>query len=364
MASPALAPPSLPVAELPPEPVPAPSRSAGGREVVYEALRTLAANPLTLAGFVLVVLLVVVAALLLVIPPITSFVLGHAYTLLPYGPNGIGTDTNVGPTWWTWPLKFPPNLAHLLGTDELGRDIFSRVLAALPLDLGIGMFITFLSVGIGGALGLVAGFWDEGRVGRGVSTVILRVTDIFLAFPSLVLALALAAILGRNLNATLIALTATWWPYYVRIVRGEVLVIKHQGYISAARIAGVSEPRIVLRHVLRNLLEPLTVYATLDIGSVIVTFSTIAFVGIAVPPNIPEWGSMVAYYQGSFYPSYLWLVFAPGAAIFVTVLGFSLLGDGLRDVLDPRTRRAFAREAQSSTLPEPSPPPLPLAEEE
>jgi peptide/nickel transport system permease protein len=346
------------------EPVPASARVAGWRQVLDEGLRTLASNPLTLVGFVLVVLLLVVAALLLVIPPVTSSLLGHAYSLLPYDPNGIGTDLNVGPTWWTWPPTFHPNFSHLLGTDELGRDIFSRVLAALPLDLGIGMFITFLSVAIGGGLGLVAGFWDEGPVGRAVSTVILRVTDIFLAFPSLVLALALAAILGRNLNATLIALTATWWPYYVRIVRGEVLVIKHQGFIPAARIAGVSEPRIVVRHVLRNLLEPLTVYATLDIGSVIVTFSTIAFVGIAVPPNIPEWGSMVAYYQGSFYPSYPWLVFAPGAAIFITVLGFSLLGDGLRDVLDPRTRRAFAREAKTPTLPGPSPPPLSAAGEE
>jgi peptide/nickel transport system permease protein len=342
---------------------PAP-RGGGWSEVLWESLRTLASNPLTLAGFLLVVLLAIVAALVLVIPPITLLLLGHAESLAPYDPNGIGTTTLVGPTWATWPLRFPPDMSHLLGTDELGRDIFSRILIALPLDLGIGMFVTFLSVVIGGALGLVAGFWDEGPVGRGVSVVILRITDIFLAFPSLVLALALAAILGRNLNATLIALTATWWPYYVRIVRGEVLVIKHMGYIPAARIAGVAESRIVWRHVLRNLLEPLTVYATLDIGSVIVTFSTIAFVGIAVPPNIPEWGSMIAYYQGLFYPSALWLVLAPGAAIFITVLGFSLLGDGLRDVLDPRTRRAFAREARTSTSPEPVSSPLAASPEE
>jgi len=331
-------------------------------EVVFEALRTLRSNPLTLAGFVLVVLLVGVAVLVVVVPPITSTLFGHAYSIVPYDPNGIGQTTLVGPTWWPWwtglfHLKPAPlDLSHPLGTDELGRDIFSRVLAALPLDLGIGMFITLLSVAIGGGLGLIAGFWDQGRLGAALSTVILRVTDIFLAFPSLVLALALAATLGRTLTATLIALTATWWPYYVRIVRGEVLVIKHQGYISAARIAGEREGSIVVRHVLRNLLEPLTVYATLDIGSVIVTFSTIAFVGIAVPPNIPEWGSMIAYYEGLFYPSAVWLVFAPGLAIFVTVLGFSLLGDGLRDVLDPRTRRAFARETRSSTSPEPVPP--------
>lgn len=345
-------------------PAPLARRGGGWSEVLQESLRTLASNPLTLVGFLLVVFLIIVSAVLLVLPPLTELLLRHAYTIVPYDPNGISTATLVAPTWWTWPLRFPPDMSHIFGTDELGRDIFARVLFALPLDLGIGMFVTLLSVAIGGGLGLVAGFWDEGPVGRGVSTVIMRVTDIFLAFPSLVLALALAAILGRNLNATLIALTATWWPYYVRIVRGEVLVIKHQGYIPAARIAGVSEARIVWRHVLRNLLEPLTVYATLDIGSVIVTFSTIAFVGIAVPPNIPEWGSMIAYYQGLFYPSALWLVLAPGLAIFVTVLGFSLLGDGLRDVLDPRTRRAFAREARSSTSPEPASSPLAAASEE
>lgn len=364
MEGPSPAPGVEPAAGKSPQSVPDVRGGSHFGEVLYEAWGTLRSNPLTFAGFLLVALLVVVAVLLLVLPPITTTLLNRTFTLLPYDPNGIGTDTTVGPTWWTWPPVFPPNLHHIFGTDNLGRDIFSRVLSALPLDLAIGMFITFLSVLIGGSLGLIAGFWDDSRIGRAVSTVILRITDIFLAFPSLVLALALAATLGRNLNATLIALTATWWPYYVRIVRGEVLVIKHHGYIPAARIAGVSESFIVLRHVLRNLLEPLTVYATLDIGSVIVTFSTIAFVGIALPPNTPEWGSMIAYYQGSFYPNAIWLVAAPGLAIFGTVLGFSLLGDGLRDVLDPRTRRAFAREAQSSTLPEPTRSSLAAAQKE
>jgi peptide/nickel transport system permease protein len=372
MEDPSLTPGAGPGAERIPISAPVSSGRSRLGDVLYETWGTLKSNPLTFVGFLLVAFLVVVAVLVLVLPPITAFLLNRTYTLLPYDPNGIGTDTTVGPTWWSWwsswrlawPPIGPPDLRHIFGTDNLGRDIFSRVLDALPLDLGIGMFVTFLSVLIGGSLGLVAGFWDESRVGRAVSTVILRVTDVFLAFPSLVLALALAATLGRTLNATLIALTATWWPYYVRIVRGEVLVIKHHGYIPAARIAGVSESFIVLRHVLRNLLEPLTVYATLDIGSVIVTFSTIAFVGIAVPPTTPEWGSMIAYYQGSFYPSAIWLVAAPGLAIFVTVLGFSLLGDGLRDVLDPRTRRAFAREGQSSTLPEPTPTALAAAQKE
>jgi peptide/nickel transport system permease protein len=321
------------------------------RGTLYETLGVLRANPLTLVGFVLVVIVVVAAILVAGVPWLTGLLstpflfghalLPHAYTILPYDPNFIG------------PTKLlPPSSQHWFGTDELARDEFSRVLEALPLDLGIGLFVTLLSIAIGAGLGLVAGFWDEGPIGRAVSAVILRVTDVFLAFPSLVLALALAAILGRNLNATLIALTVTWWPYYVRIIRGEVLVIKHQGYIHAARIAGLSERRILFRHVLRNLLEPLTVYATLDIGTVIVTFSTISFIGIAVPETTPEWGTMI-YAAQDFVTANIWLTLAPGAAIFLTVLGFSLLGDGLRDVLDPRTRRAFAKEAQTSTAPEP-----------
>jgi len=331
-------------------PTVAPPRPAGlnWRDTVDEAIRTLRANRLTAVGFLLVVFAVLLALLVLGVP-FVSGLLGHPTTIVPYNPNGLSDDRLQGPSWWPWLtdpgrwLTSAPNFSHLLGTDELGQDVFSRVLVALPLDLWIGIVITGLAVIIGGGLGLVAGFWDApGTVGRWVSAIILRVTDVFLAFPTLVLAFALAAILGRNLNATIAALTITWWPYYVRLIRGEVLAIKHQGYIPAARIAGASELRILARHVLRNLLEPLTVYATLDVGTVIVTFSTISYFGISLPETTPEWGSMVFQYQ-SFLPTYLYLVLAPGLAIFVTVLGFSLLGDGMRDVLDPRTRRAYAR---------------------
>jgi peptide/nickel transport system permease protein len=332
-------------------PAPPPTRPTRARtlDVVLESLRTLRANPLTLAGFVLTVALVVAAALVAFLPPITTALIGHAISILPYNPSSIGPG-----------VLQSPSSQHWFGTDELGRDVFSRVLSALPLDLVIGIVVTGLAIFIGAGLGLVAGFWDESRGARALSSVILRVTDIFLAFPSLVLAIALAAIFGHAvgaLTANLIALTVTWWPYYVRIVRGEVLVIKHQGYIHAARLAGLSEGRILGRHVLRNLLEPLTVYATLDVGTVIVTFSTIAFVGLGLG-DTPEWGTMVSNYQ-SLLPADWWLVAAPGLAIFVTVLALSLLGDGLRDVLDPRTRRAFAKEAQTSTAPAPS---APLAE--
>jgi peptide/nickel transport system permease protein len=314
-------------------------REPSGLALLVETYHVLRANLLTFVGAVLTAVMAVVALVVEFLPPV-SRLLGHPATILPYDPNGTSAA-----------LLVAPNAQHWFGTDELGRDMFSRVLAALPLDLGVATFIILASVLIGGALGLVAGYWDEPKgAGRYVSVVILRVTDVFLAFPTLIFALALAALFGRTLTSTIIALIATWWPYYVRLVRGEVLTIKHQGYIAAARAVGVSERRIVFRHVLRNLLEPVIVYLTLDIGTVIVTFSTIAYVGIAIPASTPEWGSMIAYYQG-FLPSYLWLVLGPGAAIFVSVLALSLLGDGLRDVLDPRARRAFARVSRDSAAP-------------
>jgi peptide/nickel transport system permease protein len=321
-----------------------PARMAGTirrRDTLGEAVRTLRANRLTAAGFFLVLVTVVLAAAVEVVPLVSKALIGRALSLLPYDPNALSPALLQGPSWQHW-----------FGTDNLGRDVFSRVLAALPLDLFIGFAIVGAALIIGGGLGLVSGFWDSGRFSRPLAGFILRVTDVFLAFPTLVLAFALAAILGRNLTATLAALIITWWPYYVRLVRGEVLTIKHQGYIPAARIAGASESRILLRHVVRNLLEPLTVYATLDVGTVLVTFSTISYFGISLPATTPEWGSMVFEYQG-YLPQYLYLVLAPGLAIFVTVLGFSLLGDGLRDVLDPRTRRAFARERVAVPAPIP-----------
>jgi peptide/nickel transport system permease protein len=188
----------------------------------------------------------------------------------------------------------------------------------------------------------VAGYWDTPGTPRGVVSVgIMRVTDIFLSIPTLVLALAIAASLGRGTIQSMFAVMATWWPFYVRLARGEVLVIKTQPYINAARAAGVGDGRILISHVLRNLIEPLFVYFTLDIGTVIVTYSTISYVGIGVPIGVPEWGNLVQQYQ-DYLLSQPWLIGFVALAIFVTVLAFSLLGDGLRDLLDPRSRRALA----------------------
>jgi len=308
--------------------------------------RVLRANPLSFIGFIMVAILGVTALIVVVDPNL----------IVPYGPLQQTVARNAS-----------PSLQHPFGTDNLGRDIYSNVMLALPLDLGIGFAIAGSALLIGGTLGLIAGFYNTpGTIGGWTSITIMRVTDIFLSFPSLILALALTRVLGLGVGPTVLAITITWWPFYVRLVRGEVLAVKHLPYVNAARAAGVTENRILLRHVLRNVLEPTIVYFTLDIGTVLVTYSTIGFIGVAskYPGPNPEWGAMLAFYQqtgsSNVYP---WLVIAPGAAIFVTVLAFSLLGDGLRDILDPRTRRAFVRGTIAHEPPPEAPAPLPVASE-
>jgi peptide/nickel transport system permease protein len=297
---------------------PSPLRAA---RVLWRVLR---ANPLTLIGFVLVVI-IGLAALTMVTAP---------HLLTPYSPRQLTGDYNATPSWRHW-----------LGTDTVGYDIFAETLYALPLDLAIAFAIAGAAMLGGGALGLIAGYWDRPRTVGGIaSVVILRITDIFLAFPSLILALAIAVSLGRGVWQLIVAILVTWWPFYTRLVRGETLAVKHLPYVTAARAAGVTERRIVLRHVLRNVLEPVVVYFTLDVGTVLVTLSTIGFVGLGLNyPQTAEWGSMISFYQTEgLITAYPWTVFGPGLAIFVTVLAFSLLGDGLRDVLDPRSRRVLA----------------------
>ncbi|MCI4343254.1 MAG: ABC transporter permease [Thermoplasmata archaeon] len=320
-----------------------PRAPAQFRESLGTFWRVLRANPLSFLGFLMVAIICLTALIILVAP----------HLLVPYGPQVNTGSYSRGPSW-----------KHLFGTDGNGFDIYSNVMLALPLDLGIGVGIAGAALLAGGGLGLIAGFYDRpGTFGAAVSLTIMRLTDIFLSFPSLILALAITRALGIGVWETVFAIGLTWWPFYVRLVRGEVLAIKHLPYVTAARAAGVRENRILLRHVVRNLLEPIIVYFTLDIGTVLVTYSTIGFIGVAskYPGPQPEWGAMLAYYQGGgLINTYPWEVFAPGLAIFITVLAFSLLGDGLRDILDPRTRRAFVRSTASHDPP-PETPALPSA---
>ncbi|MCI4365438.1 MAG: ABC transporter permease [Thermoplasmata archaeon] len=309
-------------------------RSMAIRSSLGTFWRVLRANPLSFFGFLLVAFICLVAVVIVVAP----------HLLVPYGPQQETGAFSQSPSW-----------KHPFGTDANSFDIYSNTMLALPLDLGIGVVIAGAALLAGGALGLIAGFYDRpGTVGAAASVSIMRITDIFLSFPSLILALAITRALGVGVLPTVFAIGLTWWPFYVRLVRGEVLAVKHLPYVTAARAAGVREGRILLRHVVRNLLEPIIVYFTLDIGTVLVTYSTIGFIGVAskYPGPQPEWGAMLAFYQSSgSINAYPWEVLAPGLAIFVTVLAFSLLGDGLRDILDPRTRRAFVRGTVSHDPP-------------
>jgi peptide/nickel transport system permease protein len=220
----------------------------------------------------------------------------------------------------------PPSWVHLMGTDDLGRDIWSRVLYAAPTDAMVSILVIAGGIAIGGLVGYPAGY-----LGRGVDEVNMRVTDLFLAFPALILALTIEATLGRNVIYAIIALVAVWWPSYARLLRGETLKIKHQKFIDAALLSGVSSIGIIFRHVLRSSLNTLISYATIDLGNTILVYSILSFLGLGVPPPAPEWGTMVA--SGlEYFPQWWWYSMLPGLVITVVVIGAALLGDGLRDL--------------------------------
>jgi len=228
----------------------------------------------------------------------------------------------------------PPSADHWFGTDELGRDVFSRVILATPLDLQVAIIVVGSAVLIGTALGVISGYF-----GGLIDELVMRVTDIFLAIPGLILALAFAASLGSGLFNVMVALTLTWWPGYTRLIRGQALSVRENLYVEAARAVGARETRIVFKHVLPNCLAPLIVNATMDLGSVILVAAALGFLGLGQQPPYPEWGKMIAEGQAFILTGGWWLYTFPGLAILLVVLAFNLAGDGLRDVLDPRLRR-------------------------
>jgi len=243
--------------------------------------------------------------------------------MLPYNPYGQNFAATL----------LPPSATHLFGTDDLGRDIFSRVIAGAPIDAQIAFVVVLVSLALGGTLGAFAGYF-----GGVVEDVVMRVTDVFLAFPALILAMAVAIAIGPGLANSMMALLVVWWPWYARIARGEALAIKNSQYMESARAVGLKNIQIIARHVLPNILMPLLVYATLDISNVILTGSILSFIGLGAQPPQPEWGRMV--FDGQDYLSGAWwMSVLPAFAIFIVVLAFSLFGDGLRDAFDPKLRR-------------------------
>jgi peptide/nickel transport system permease protein len=226
----------------------------------------------------------------------------------------------------------PPGAPHWFGTDELGRDLFSRVMVGTALSLEVGVVVVVLSATLGTGIGLAAGYF-----GGWVDQVFMRIADGFLAFPSLVLALAVAATLGPTLMNAMLSITVVWWPWYARLARAQALELRGRDFVEAARALGSSHWRILWRHILPNCLVPVIVQASLDFGYVVLTAASLSYIGLGAQRPQPEWGLMVS--EGrKIFPDYWWVAIFPGLAIFVTVLAFNLLGDGLREVMDPRLR--------------------------
>lgn len=237
--------------------------------------------------------------------------------ITPYNP----LQANVGPA------LAPPSWQHLMGTDNLGRDYFSRIIAATPNAIAIG----FVTIGFSMALGLSIGSFAGFRGGI-FDEALMRVTDIFFAIPALILAIAIVAALGASLVNLTIALMIVWWPAYARLSRGETLKVAHQNYIEAARTSGYGSARIILRHVVPNIFLTVLVYATLDIGTVIITYSGLSYLGLSVAPPAPDWGYMVSFFQ-DYIVTKPWLPLFPSLLIAAGVIGFSIFGDGFRDAV-------------------------------
>lgn len=271
-------------------------------------LRELFRSPLVIFGLVVVLIVVILAI--------------FAPQLAPYNPSQINFSA----------VTAPPSSAHLLGTDDVGRDILSRIIYGSRIDLLVGFLTILGAVLIGLPIGAIAAYR-----GGWVDEAIMRVTDMFLSFPPLILAMALAAALGPGLIHAMEAMLITWWPWYTRLIRGQVLSIKENTYVEAARALGANDVRVILRHILPNSLSPIIVQGTMDIGNAILTAASLSFIGLGAQPPQPEWGAMITVGR-NYIQQYWWMATFPGLAILLTVIGFNLFGDGLRDSLDPRLR--------------------------
>jgi peptide/nickel transport system permease protein len=276
------------------------------------ALRVIVRDPLSLLSTLVIIAFIFIAV--------------FAYQIAPYPAQGAGKSnpdtTMLLPSW-----------AHPFGTDRLGRDMLSRIIIGAQPALIVPLGVVLAAVLIGAPLGAIAGY-----KGGWVDEAIMRITDLFLAFPFLLLAMAIATALGRGLEKAAIALAISWWPWYTRLVRSVAASLRERYFVESARAIGVRDWVIIVRHILPNCISPILVQATVDLGTVILAMGGLAFIGLGTQPPAPDWGLMVS--EGrTFILKQWWLSAYPGLAIFIIVLAFNLVGDTLRDIFDPRQYR-------------------------
>ena len=266
-------------------------------------------NPSALAGLMIIAFMVLMAV--------------SAGWLAPFDPIRIDLAARLT----------PPGPVHWLGTDEMGRDILSRIMFGARISLSIGLLVVGMAGGVGTVVGVVSGYF-----GGWIDSLIMRIMDVMLSFPSLVLALALAAALGPSLTTATFAVAVVMTPKFARLARGEALVIREMQFIAAARASGASNRRILWHHLLPNCMNSVIVLGTLTIGEAILIAASLSFIGMGAQPPTPEWGAMVSVGR-KFVMDQWWYAASPGLFIAATVIGFNILGDALRDILDPRIRR-------------------------
>ena len=285
------------------------THSTDSTRTARHVLSVILRDPLSLTGTLIIILVLFMAV--------------FAEQVAPYPEEGKG-KTNAPNT------LMAPSTEHVFGTDKLGRDILSRIImgsrSALIVPIGVVLFAVLLGAPLGALAGYKGGWLDE---------VIMRITDLFLAFPSLLLAMAIASALGRGLDKAAIALVVSWWPWYTRIARGVAVGLRERYFVEAAQAIGVSDAVIIFRHILPNTISPILVQATVDMGTVILAMGGLAFLGLGTQPPAPDWGLMVSEGRTYFLDQW-WIATFPGMAIFIVVLAFNLLGDTLRDIFDPR----------------------------
>jgi peptide/nickel transport system permease protein len=277
-----------------------------------ETIYLLAGNKLSLMALIILIVMILIA---LFAPHIVPF------------PGDIADETHITEKFQA------PTMRHWMGTDELGRDEFSRVIYGARVSISTGLLAVAIALAIGVPLGAIAG-----SLGGWVDNIIMRITDVFLSFPPLLLAIALVALLGSSLTNAIVAISISWWPWYTRLVRGQAVSITSRKFVQAAETIGTSRIKIIFRHIIPNCISPIIVQASMDIGGVILTIAGLSFLGLGAQAPIPEWGLMISTGR-AYFPDKWWCCIFPGLAIFVTVLCFNLLGDAVREVLDPKTRK-------------------------